>query len=92
MTDEITITVDREDLQKVIHLAGSFGNIDAVKRVQAAVPEPEWEPSEALVKKTVEAWYGDKASFQYYSSVASTYLKKMHNVGIEFNLTEKSPT
>ena len=48
--DEVTITVLRADIERVLSDESSIWQNSAIfERLRAAIPEPEWEPSEEQI-------------------------------------------
>lgn len=81
MDDEVTITVSRADLGVVLRyithahpglpMPGSAVSL-AVERVRAAIPEPEWHPSD----EQVDAWQRAFPGTRYSSITSLTFLHR----------------
>lgn len=76
---DVTITVDRADLDWVLDI--SEGYTFAADRIRAAIPEPTWEPSEAMVKAYLKAFASNAA-------VARHTLIALHDAGFDLTLRE----
>lgn len=82
--DMVTITVERDD---ILRLAGPyyggppFG--EAAQRVLAAIPEPEWEPSEEQIKAYILwNWGENKVVTPIVTGMATGALKRMRKIGL----------
>jgi hypothetical protein len=59
--DEVTITVSRRDLDDVAfyvrHNAHDRSPVSyCIRRIEAAIPAPPWEPSDEQVEAVIAAW------------------------------------
>ncbi len=75
--DEVTITVSRRDLDDVLHFAkvrGSGATGVKVRRIQAAIPAPPWEPTDEQIKAYRDAFP------QVWTPRAA--LKRLHAAGL----------
>lgn len=83
MTDDITLTVSREDLERVLSEAQYESGI--VDRIRAAIPQPTWEPSDEMVKAGQRAWVGAE------TPTVVAELKRLHAAGIDMTLRDDLP-
>ena len=78
----ITIEVRRGDIETLLDDTTSCWHHSAlVKRVRAAIPEPEWEPSEEQVQKVHGIIYASSPS-QFGRAYCHSLLKEMHKAGL----------
>lgn len=78
--DDVTITVSRADLDAVTrYTTGGYGRyMDAMARIRAAIPEPEWEPTEEQIVAG-RKWFGLSTPSQ---EEVIRFVRELHDVGL----------
>lgn len=85
MGEQVTITVDRDDLDALVRFGDDAGYV-YMPRVRAAIPAPPWEPNQAQIDAFKRSF---DPSIRPSRQWAAERLLGMHAAGFDLSLRDQ---